>query len=57
MFSSLKRWFDSVKVHRIPQGSFVFDQLVPALLVVLGLITVLGIIYAICVLVGVVHLS
>lgn len=57
MFSSLKRWFESVKVHRIPQGSFFFDRLIPVLLIVLGLITLLVILYALALLVGWVHLS
>lgn len=57
MFSGLKRWFESVKVHRIPQGSFFFDRLVPALLIILAVITLLVILYALSILAGLVHLS
>ena len=57
MLSGIKRWFNSVKVHRIPQGTFIFDRLVPVLLIMLGVITLLVILYALAILAGLIRLG
>jgi len=41
--------------HRIPEKSVLFNKLVPALLIILGIATVLLILFALGVLTGIVH--
>jgi hypothetical protein len=53
----LKRWLESIKTHKMPQGSLFYDTIIPGLFILLGVVTVILIVYALGILVGVVPWS
>lgn len=55
MAASAKQKLDSVKTHKMPERSVLYDRLVPVLFVVLGLITLALIVFSLGVLTGLIH--
>ena len=55
MAASAKQKLDSVKTHKMPEQSVLYDRLVPVLFVVLGIITLALIVFSLGVLTGLIH--
>ncbi len=55
MAASAKQKLDEVKTHKMPDNSVVYDRLIPVIFAVLGIVTLILIVFSVGVLTGLIH--